>query len=251
MLNPTPSLPDACANTHSTLVQEPPILESLPIVEGRGVSIHPADNNVPPMIHPSFHGPDGYALPSGSFNAGFFESLNPYLSLPNSIEYNLPILPPFPSQNSPDMPITAWNKNMDASRIPIFSPPHFRSAFACATSQSPSHGLRMPSDSHVAPAALMSVVPIVPAVPMPLITHKSAPPLPASTSILPHLLQPLSTPAPPAADEAHISNVSTSIVESEGTTETLEPFDNILNQSFHYWECFKEISQVSHVKKDV
>ncbi|KAG2148140.1 uncharacterized protein EDB93DRAFT_1250197 [Suillus bovinus] len=132
MLDPTPSLTEACTNTPSIPIQEPSALESLPM-EGGGVFIHPADSKLCNVIHPSSHDPNSYSLP------------NVYLSLSLTWTTTLPILPPFPSQDGPDTPITAWNKDFDAGRIPIVSLPHLHDAFACVASQSPSvQGKKIP-----------------------------------------------------------------------------------------------------------
>ncbi|KAG2140496.1 uncharacterized protein EDB93DRAFT_1252783 [Suillus bovinus] len=223
MLNPTPSFTEACANTPSIPVQELSALESLPM-EGRGVFIHPADKELCDVIHPYSHDPNSYSLPNGSFDSGFYRPLNHYMieiSLPEpepDMDYNLPILPPFPSQDGPDTPITAWNKDFNAGRISVFYLPHLHDAFACVASLSPSvQGKKIPHacpviwgqatapsiydqlcDSappspNAPPAGPLLTVPDVAAVPGPLTsdtsTSSNAPALP-STPPAPTLMSP-------------------------------------------------------------
>ncbi|KAG1878454.1 hypothetical protein C8R48DRAFT_668551 [Suillus tomentosus] len=203
----------------------PTTSDSVPIVEGGGVSIHPAENELRTMIHPTSHGPHEYTFPNSSFDSGFYESLNPYLSLPEpepDTESGLPILPPFLSQNSPDTPITAWKKDLDAGRITSFSPPRLSATFARVASHSPSgRGKTIPrarpvtlgkakapsiydhlcdstsTSPRAPPAVPVSTVPMVPAVPVPA-TRGSASPTPppsASATLTANTSAPPATPA--------------------------------------------------------
>ncbi|KAG2159204.1 uncharacterized protein EDB93DRAFT_1099616 [Suillus bovinus] len=209
MFNPTPLTFNPIPPTTS---------DSVPIMEGGGVSIHPTENELHTMIHPTSHGPHEYTFPNSSFDSGFYESLNPYLSLPEpepDTESGLPILPPFLSQNSPDTPITAWEKDLDAGRITSFlhlilAPPfpsgHGKTIprvrpVTLGKAKAPSIYDHLCDSTSISPhaplAVLVSTVPMVPAVPVPA-TRMSASPTPppsASATLTANTSAPPATPA--------------------------------------------------------
>ncbi|KIK37682.1 hypothetical protein CY34DRAFT_15551 [Suillus luteus UH-Slu-Lm8-n1] len=143
VLKSTPSLTEAYINTPLTLVQRPLTFKYTPIL-GSGVSIQPGDNKLCSVILPPSNDLNGYTFPS-YFKSRFYKSLktlHPYMtdiSLPkpqHNTEHNLPTLTSFFSENSLDTPITAWNRDIDAGRIPIISPPRLHDAFTRVALQS-------------------------------------------------------------------------------------------------------------------